>query len=47
MYVTEVKVKPIAFKWKWREDEVLIVDLFTYLGVEMSKAALGMHTQQK
>ena len=40
----EDKLKPVTFKWKWGEDELPIADQYTYLGVEISKNALGMHT---
>ena len=33
----EDKVSPINFSWKWGEDELPIVDQYTYLGVEISK----------
>ena len=33
----EDKVNPVNFKWKRGEDELLIVDQCTYLGVEISK----------
>ena len=33
----EDKVKPVTLKWRWREDELQIVDQYTYLGVEISK----------
>ena len=33
----EDKVNPVNFKWKWGEDELPIVDQYTYLGVEISK----------
>ena len=33
----EDRVNPVAFKWKWGEDELPIVDQYTYLGVEISK----------
>ena len=33
----EDKVNPVNFKWKWREDDLPIVDQYTYLGVEVSK----------
>ena len=33
----EDKVNPAKFKRKWGEDELPIVDQFTYLGVELSK----------
>ena len=33
----EDKVNPISFSWKWGEDELPIVDQYTYLGVEISK----------
>ena len=32
----EDKVDPVNFKWEWGEDELLIVDQYTYLGVEIS-----------
>ena len=31
------KVNPVNFKWKWGEDELLIADQYTYLGVDISK----------
>ena len=31
------EVNPANFKWKWGEDELPIVDQYTYLGVEISK----------
>ena len=33
----EDKGNPVSFKWKWGEDELPIVDQYTYLGVEISK----------
>ena len=33
----EEKVDPIKFSWKWGEDELPIVDQYTYLGVDISK----------
>ena len=34
----EDKKSPVEFKWKWGEEELLIVDQqYTYLGVEISK----------
>ena len=33
----EDKVNPANFKWKWGEDELPIVNQYTYLGVEISK----------
>ncbi|MEP2874451.1 MAG: reverse transcriptase domain-containing protein [Hyphomicrobiales bacterium] len=33
----EDKVNPVNFSWKWGEDELPIVDQYTYLGVEISK----------
>ena len=36
----EDKVKPVTFKWKWGEDELPIVDRYTYLGVEISEILL-------
>ena len=33
----EDKVSPATFEWKWGEDELPIVDQYTYLGVEISK----------
>lgn len=33
----EDKENPVTFKWKWGEDELPIVDQYTYLGVEISK----------
>ena len=30
-------MNPGYCKWKWREDELLIVDQYTYLGVDISK----------
>ena len=30
------KVNPVNFKWKWGEDELPIVDQYTYLGVDTS-----------
>ena len=33
----EDKVNPVNFKRKWGEDELPIVDQYTYLGVEISK----------
>ena len=32
--------------WKWGEDELSIVDQYTYLGVEIERSALGMHIEQ-
>jgi len=26
---------PVEFKWKWEEDGLLIVDQYTYLGIEI------------
>ena len=40
----EDKKNPVEFKWKWGEEELPIVDQYTYLGVEISKTVLGMHT---
>ena len=34
---SEDKVNPTDFSRKWREDELPIVDQYTYLGVETSK----------
>ena len=34
---SEQKANPVNFKWKWGEDELPIVDQYTYLGVEISK----------
>ena len=31
----EDKVNPVNFCWKWGEDELSIVDQYTYLGVEI------------
>ena len=31
----EDKVNPVNSKWKWGEDELPIVDQYTYLGVEI------------
>ena len=33
----EDKVNSATFKWKWGEDDLTIVDQYTYLGVEISK----------
>ena len=33
----EDNVNPVSFSWKWGEDELPIVDRYTYLGVEISK----------
>ena len=33
----EDKVNPVNFKWKWGEEELPIVDQYTYLGVAISK----------
>ena len=33
----EDKVNPVNFKWMWGEDDLPVVDQYTYLGVEMSK----------
>ena len=33
----EDKESPVTCKWKWGEDELPIVDQYTYLGVEISK----------
>ena len=33
----EDEVNPVNFKWKWGEDELPIVDQYTYLDVEISK----------
>ena len=33
----EDKVNPVNFKWKWGEDELPIIDQYTYLGAEISK----------
>ena len=33
----EDRVNPIKFSWKWGEDELPIVDQYTYLGVEILK----------
>ena len=30
-------MNPVTFKWKWGEEELLIVDQYTYLGAELSK----------
>ena len=32
---SEDKVNPATSKWKWGEDELPVVDQYTYLGVEM------------
>ena len=40
----EDKVNPVTFKWQWGEHELPIADQCTYLGVEISKTALGIHT---
>ena len=40
----EDKKNPVEFKWKWGEEELPMVDHYTYLGVEISKTVLGMHT---
>ena len=40
----EDKVSPVIFKCKWGEDELPIVDQYTYLAVEIPKNPLGMHT---
>ena len=37
MVRSEDKVNPVNFKWKWGEDELPIVDQYTYLGIEISK----------
>ena len=31
------KVNLVTFKWNWGEDELPIVDQYTYLGVEISE----------
>ena len=33
----EGKKNPVEFKWKWGEENLPIVDQYTYLGVEISK----------
>ena len=33
----EDKVNPVSFKWRWGEDELPIVDRYTYRGVNISK----------
>ena len=33
----EDKKNPVEFKWKWGEEELPVVDKYTYLGVEISK----------
>jgi len=33
----EDKKNPVEFKWRWGEEELPIVDQYTYLGVEISK----------
>ena len=33
----EDKVNPVELSWKWGEDELPIVDQYTYLGVDVSK----------
>ena len=37
VFSNEDKVNPINFSWKWEDDELPIVDQYTYLGVEISK----------
>ncbi|CAB1099916.1 unnamed protein product [Ectocarpus sp. CCAP 1310/34] len=34
---SEEKKNPVEFKWKWGEEELPVVDRYTYLGVEISK----------
>ena len=34
------KVSPVNFKWNWGEDDLPIVDQYTYPGVETSKKGL-------
>ena len=36
----ENKVNPVNSEWKWGEDEIPIVDQYTYLGVETLKGLL-------
>ena len=33
----EDKINTVTFNWKWGEDDLPIVDRYTYLGVEISK----------
>ena len=33
----EDKANPVTSKWKWGEDDLPIVDQYTYVGVEISK----------
>ena len=40
----EGKVNPVIFKWKWGQELLPIGDQYTYLGLEISKTALGMRT---
>ena len=37
MVCNEDKKNPVEFKWKWGEEELPVVDKYTYLGVEISK----------
>ena len=38
------KVRPVTFKWKWGQDELLIVNQYTHLGVNISKyCSWGSH----
>ena len=37
----EEKENPVTFKWKWREDELLIANQYTYLGVVISKVEIS------
>ena len=44
----EYMVNPVNFSWKWGEDELPMVDQYTYLGVDMSKdCSWGSQTLQK
>ena len=40
----EDKVYTVTFKLKWREDDLPVVDQYTYLGVEISRDCSGIHT---
>ena len=43
----ERQVDPVNFSWKWGEDELPIVDQYTYLGVEISKEDCSWDTHIK
>ena len=40
-------VSPVSFSSKWGEDELLIVDQYTYLGVQISNGLLLGYTHGK